>query len=187
MRVISGTAKGRKLLAVPGDTTRPILDRVKTALFDIIRPRLPGATVLDLFAGSGGVGIEALSQGAAQCTFIDLVRAATETIRKNLEATNLSARAEVRNTDAFLFLEKNSHAFDLIYIAPPQYEGLWIDAMRALAERPHTVAPNGLVIVQIDPIEYEALDLVGFREARQQKYGKSLLVFFEPTRNTIDR
>jgi 16S rRNA (guanine(966)-N(2))-methyltransferase RsmD len=93
MRVIAGTAKGRKLLAVPGDGTRPILDRVKTPLFDILRPEIQGARVLDLFAGSGAVGIEALSQGAAHCTFLDLSRPAIDTIKANLETTGFVANA----------------------------------------------------------------------------------------------
>jgi 16S rRNA (guanine966-N2)-methyltransferase len=180
VRVVSGKAKGRNLLAVPGDTTRPILDRVKTALFDVLRPTLPGTSILDLFAGSGSVGIEALSQGAEHCTFIDLARAATETIRKNLATTGLTEQAEVRNTDAFLFLEKNQRAFDLIYIAPPQYKALWVEALRALAERPETLSPNGQIIVQIDPEEYEPVELSNFQEVSKRTYGKTVLVFFQP-------
>lgn len=178
MRVIAGTAKGRKLLAVPGDTTRPILDRVKTALFDILRPEVAGARMLDLFAGSGAVGVEALSQGAAHCTFLDLNRPAVDTIKKNLETTGLIARAEVRHYDAFSFLRSTAKTFDLIYVAPPQYESLWIQAMQTIAERPEIVTPQGLVVVQIDPKEYEPLNLAAFEETEQRRYGNTALVFY---------
>ena len=178
MRVIAGKARGRKLLAVPGSTTRPILDRVKTALFDILRPEIENITVLDLFAGTGGVGIEALSQGAVHCTFLDLSKKAIQTIRTNLEATNLTDQAEVRQTDAFGYLRKSQKTFDLIYIAPPQYESVWIQALHAIAERPELVSADGQIIVQIDPREYEALDLTEFHEEKQKRYGNTLLVFY---------
>src|SRR5262249_34429829 len=117
MRVVGGSARGKKLRVVPGRGTRPILDRVKTSLFDILRPRLSGMTVLDLFAGSGSVGIEALSQGAAHCTFIDLEYKAVATIKKNLAITEFSGRAEVRQANALAYLRGTSKRFDLIYIA----------------------------------------------------------------------
>ena len=179
MRVVSGTARGRKLKAVPGDTTRPILDRVKTALFDIIRHRLPGQKWLDLFAGSGGVGIEALSQGAEHCVFVDVVKEAVSTIRENLAATHLAEKAQVRHIDAFQFIRKSETAFDTIFVAPPQYKNLWVEAMHCIAERPSVVAKDGEIIDQIDPSEYEALTLSAFREREQRKYGATLLIFFE--------
>jgi len=178
MRVIAGTAKGRKLLPVPGDTTRPILDRVKTALFDILRPDIQGARMLDLFAGSGAVGIEALSQGAAHCIFLDLSKNAIETIKTNLEAAGFVASSEVRHYDAFSFLRNSVKSFDLIYVAPPQYEGLWVQAMQTIAERPEIATPHGQIVVQIDPREYEKLELAAFEETEQRKYGNTLLVFY---------
>ena len=179
MRVVAGKAKGTNLESVPGDTTRPILDRVKTALFDVIRPRLANINMLDLFAGSGSVGIEALSQGANHCTFIDLSEQAIATITGNLKKTRLTDNATVRRSDAFAFIRKASRAFDLIYIAPPQYKSLWVEALHAIAERPELVTENGFIICQIDPREYEALALSDFKEVEQRKYGNTLLVFFE--------
>ena len=151
MRVVSGKARGVKLLAVPGDTTRPILDRVKTALFDTIRPQIQDAKILDLFAGSGSVGIEALSQGAKHCTFLDLAPNAITSINKNLENTKLASQAMVRKVDAFAFLKRSQEYFDLIFVAPPQYKQIWIEALRLIAERPELVSENGSIIVQIDP------------------------------------
>ncbi len=190
MRVVAGSARGTKLFVVPGQGTRPILDRVKTSLFDILRPRIPGMNMLDLFAGSGSVGIEALSQGAAHCTFIDLGHKAMATIKRNLVSTGFADRAEVRQADAFDYLRGTERSFDLIYIAPPQYKNLWVEAMQLIAERPGVLnrpsaesdeqESSGLAIVQIHPKEYQNLDLAEIRETRQRRYGNSLLVFFEP-------
>ena len=189
MRVVSGTAKGRTLLVVPGHGTRPILDRVKTALFDILRPRIPGMAMLDLFAGSGSVGIEALSQGDSSCTFTDLAHAAVTTIKKNLAHTGLADQAVVRRVDALKFLNSTDQQYDLIYVAPPQYKNLWVDAMRRIADRPALLRrPSadsdgneepGLVIVQIDPKEYVKLDLGELRETRQNRFGNTLLIFYQ--------
>jgi 16S rRNA (guanine(966)-N(2))-methyltransferase RsmD len=189
MRVVAGSARGAKLLLVPGEGTRPILDRVKTALFDILRPRISGMVMLDLFAGSGSVGIEALSQGAAHCTFIDRGHRAVATIKRNLEITSLGDRAQVLHTDALQYLKGTTKSFDLIYIAPPQYKKLWLEALGSLGGR--LTAPSagvseseeeiepGMAIVQIDPREYESVDLGPIREVRQKRYGNTLLVFYE--------
>jgi 16S rRNA (guanine(966)-N(2))-methyltransferase RsmD len=167
------------------------MDRVKTSLFDILRPRLEGLAVLDLFAGSGSVGIEALSQGAGSCTFIDLGREAIATIRKNLAATGLADRAQVLQVDALDYLRRATDSFDLIYVAPPQYKDLWaeaivrIDARAELLARARTGSdddrPGGLVIAQIHPKEYHRLELAALHEVRQKQYGNTLLVFFERT------
>jgi 16S rRNA (guanine(966)-N(2))-methyltransferase RsmD len=196
MRVVGGSARGRKLLLVPGHGTRPVLDRVKTALFDILRPQISGMRVLDLFAGSGSVGIEALSQGAEFCTFTEMGHQAAATIRKNLEITGLSGRAEVVQTDAFAYLRVANKQFDLIYVAPPQYKNLWTRAMRHLAERPVLLSreidptsdpSSGIVIVQIDPSEYQHLELGILQETRQKRYGNTMLMFYELSGSTDSR
>ena len=179
MRVIGGTAKGKKLKSVPGEGTRPILDRIKVPLFDILRPKIANMRVLDLFAGTGAVGIEALSQGAEHCVFLDLNAKAVQTIKENLDNAGLTSKAEVKHMDAFGYLKRVSKSFDLIYVAPPQYEGLWIEAVRTIAERIYLVKPKGQVIVQIDPKEYEKLNLTELEETEQRKYGNTLLVFYE--------
>lgn len=178
MRVIGGKARGRNLLSVPGETTRPILDRVKAPLFDILRPELTGKRILDLFAGSGSVGIEALSQGAEHCVFVDVEKKAIEIIKKNLDACGLKDQADVREADAFLYLKKTRGPYDIIYVAPPQYKNLWTQAIHAISERPELVASRGLIIAQIDPKEYENLSLAEFEEEDQRKYGSTILVFF---------
>ncbi len=189
MRVVGGSARGKTLFSVPGRGTRAITDRVKTSLFDILRPRLQGIVMLDLFAGTGSVGIEALSQGAAHCTLVDTSDQAIAVITKNLAHTALSGRALVKRADALKFLKKTEIVYDLIYVAPPQYKNLWISALRGIAERPEILRSPagesdedqqaGLVIAQIDPREYQDLDLGPVRETSQRRYGNTMLVFYE--------
>jgi 16S rRNA (guanine(966)-N(2))-methyltransferase RsmD len=180
LRVISGVAGGHRLKAVPGDSTRPITDRTKEALFNIIRQDLPGGSLLDLFGGTGAVGIEALSRGAAYVRFMDRERAAIQTIHQNLEHTGLAAGAEVMQGDAFALLRRGpDQAFDYVYIAPPQYKGMWKLALEVLDENAGWLVEDAWVIAQIHPKEYEALDLTHLAEFDQRKYGNTLLVFYE--------
>ncbi|MBI3159066.1 MAG: 16S rRNA (guanine(966)-N(2))-methyltransferase RsmD [Chloroflexi bacterium] len=180
LRVIAGSARGMKLADVPGEGTRPITDRAKESLFNILNPALPGGAFFDLFAGTGAVGIEALSRGAAFVRFCDNNRRAIQTIRANLEHTRFSAQAEVLQGDAFALLKRRpDRAFDYVYIAPPQYKGMWRKALEALDPNPAWLVDDGWAIAQIDPKEYEALTLVHLEEFDQRKYGNTLLVFYE--------
>lgn len=181
MRVISGSARGSRLKKVPGDTTRPIMDRVKESLFNILGNELFEARWLDLFAGTGQVGIEALSRGASEVVFVDKVRPAIKTIQDNLAHTRLQESAEVVQADAFDYLQRGGYAlFDLIYVAPPQYIRLWVDVMRVLDERPLTfIQPDGQVVVQIDPKEYEELTLKNLSLYKERTYGNTQLLFYE--------
>lgn len=180
MRVIGGKARGRKLKRVPGDSTRPIMDRVKESLFNILGD-IAGERWLDLFAGTGQVGIEALSRGAAEVVFIDKMRLAIITIQDNLRQTRLAQSAEVVQMDAFAYLRQPpSRPFDLIYVAPPQYRGLWVDVLKVLAARPLTyLTPSGIVVVQIDPKEYEEVALTGLALYDSRQYGNTRLCFYE--------
>jgi 16S rRNA (guanine966-N2)-methyltransferase len=179
LRVISGSARGRKLKSVPGDTTRPITDRVKEALFNILAGDVVDSTWWDLFAGTGAVGIEALSRGAALVLFSDLNRAPIETIKWNLEHCKFSDRAEIRRADALAMLAaRPNRQFEFIYIAPPQYKDLWSRALLALDENPTWLTETGWAIVQIDPTEYQELELENLEEVDQRKYGSTLLVFY---------
>ena len=183
MRVIGGSAKGKKLKMVPGDTTRPITDRTKEALFNILGSWIIDARVLDLFGGTGAVGVEALSRGAAHVTFIDSSRAASRTIGENLRLTGLAERATVKRKDAFQFLRHHPvdlAPFDLIYIAPPQYAQLWSKAITIIdADLDSWLLPEGAVVVQIHPTEYEELTLRNLVLYDQRKYGSTLLCFYE--------
>ncbi len=187
MRVISGSAKGRKLESVPGDAVRPITDRAKEALFSILGERVQGARVLDLFGGTGSVGIEALSRGAEHVTFVERYPPALKVIGHNLQKTNLAHRAYVVRGDAFKYLRKQHIGpFDIIYVAPPQYQGLWRKALEMIDARPELLTPSGEVIVQINPREYEALDLRHLERVDSRRYGSVQLDFYmlredEPT------
>lgn len=176
MRVIGGKAKGRTLLSVPGDTTRPILDRVKQTLFDILRSTLEGSDWLDLFAGTGSVGIEALSQGAESCTFVDVDKKAVEVIKENLRRCGF--QDPVRHQDAFTYLRNTKKTFDIIYVAPPQYKSLWVRALQDISERPKILNSGGLVIVQIDPKEDDDIEFKSIKRVREKRIGNTLLVFF---------
>ncbi len=179
MRVISGSAKGRNLQSVPGDTTRPITDRVKEALFNIFGADMIEARFLDLFGGTGGVGIEALSRGAAHAVFIEKNRKAQETIKANLLHTRLGDRAEIVRGDAFAYLRSVPQPFHYIYIAPPQYHRLWVEALQLIDKQPGWLSGDGEIVVQIHPKEYEVVPLEHFEEIEQRKYSSTLLVFYE--------
>jgi 16S rRNA (guanine966-N2)-methyltransferase len=180
LRVIAGTAKGRKLKRVPGEGTRPISDRAKESLFNLIGADVEGGAVLDLFAGTGSVGIEALSRGAAAATFVENERLAVETIQANLRTTGFADRARVVRSDAFIFLRNTPRAgFDYIHVAPPQYHGLWAETLRALDARPGWVNPDGIVVAQIDPREYQEFALEHLLLYDQRRYGTTLLCFYE--------
>lgn len=184
MRVIGGKRGGRRLRSVPGDTTRPITDRVREALFNIIGADIQGATFLDLFAGTGSVGIEALSRGAVFVYFVDLNRQPVNTIRANLHDLDLDEGALVAQADALSLLEKKpERRFDYIYIAPPQYKGLWKQALLSVDAHEAWLSEDAWVIVQIHPIEYEDLEEAGalqhLSEFDQRRYGSTLLVFYE--------
>jgi 16S rRNA (guanine966-N2)-methyltransferase len=181
MRVISGSAKGIQLRSVPGRSTRPITDQVKEALFNILGPSIIGKTVLDLFGGTGAVGIEALSRGAEHAVFLEINYQAYKTIQQNLKTTRLDPYATVLKKDAFVYLkEEHTEQFDLVYIAPPQYEGLWLKALQALDQKPQIVRPWEKVIVQIHPKEYqEEITIDNFSIFDRREYGDTLLIFYE--------
>lgn len=179
LRVISGSAKGRRLKSVPGETTRPVTDMVRQALFNILSSDVIDSTWWDLFGGTGAIGIEALSRGAAFVRFSDLNRQPIEVIKANLQTCGLGERAEVRRGDAFAMLAAPAdRQFDYVYIAPPQYKEMWSQALLALDANPAWLSADAWVIVQIHPREYETLTLTNLSEFDQRKYGSTLLVFY---------
>jgi 16S rRNA (guanine966-N2)-methyltransferase len=177
MRVIAGTWGGRRLQAPPGAATRPTSDRVREALFSVLGDRIAGARVLDLFAGSGALGIEALSRGAAEATFVDAAPAAVRAIKANLEA--LGAEATVRRGDARRFLgaaSATARQYDLVFLDPPY--GMAGRLGRELAVvLPPVLAPGAVVVAESDrraPLELD-LPLLD-----QRRYGDTLLRIHGP-------
>jgi 16S rRNA (guanine(966)-N(2))-methyltransferase RsmD len=180
LRVIAGTAKGRKLKSVPGDTTRPVMDRVKESLFNILAGDVIDSNWWDLFAGTGAIGIEALSRGAAFVKFTDMNRAPIETIKENVEHCKFSEQSEIRRGDAFTMLSGGAERqFEYIYIAPPQYKKMWSEALKLVDDNSEWLSEDGTVIVQIDPREYEEVDLRNLVKGEERKYGSTLLIFYD--------
>ena len=178
IRVISGVARGRKLHMVPGESTRPIQDRVKEALFNILGTDIYASTFLDMFAGTGSVGIEALSRGAEFVRFIDSNRRAIQTIKKNLELTSLGSNADVVQGNAFSLLSQPAdRLFDIIFIAPPQYKELWVRSLSTLNENLGWLKDEGWIVVQIDPREYKENEFNHLEEFDRRRYGNTILLF----------
>lgn len=150
MRVVAGTARSILLETPAGNDTRPTTDRIKETLFNMLQPYVPGATVLDLFAGSGGLGIEALSRGADYACFVDMSRDAVRCITGNLKRTKLVDRADVLSMDyrnALLKLKTTGKGFDLIFLDPPYGKGLEYQALELLSETGLAV-DDALVVVE---------------------------------------
>lgn len=179
-RIIAGSARGIRLESVPGDSTRPITDRVKEALFNILSPDIHQAYFLDLFGGTGSVGIEALSRGAEFCKFLEINEKAIATIKENLRKTHTVERGIVEKIDALRYLSiPGNKSFDYIYIAPPQYKGIWLEALKKLDGNASLLSRDGWAIVQIHPVEYHSIEFTNLVEFDQRKYGSTLLIFFE--------
>ena len=134
MRVITGTARGRKLGQLQGMDTRPTTDQVKESIFNIIQFDIEGRRVLDLFAGTGQLGIEALSRGAAGCTFVDQRRDAAALVRSNLKLCRLSDRARVVQGEALSFLASDRERYHLVFLDPPYQTELLENALKKIAE-----------------------------------------------------
>ncbi len=180
LRVIAGKAKGRKLKAVPGDTTRPVTDMVKEALFNILGGEVINSNWWDLFGGTGAIGIEALSRGADFIRFSDLNRMPIETIKDNVTTCGFAKQAEIKRGDAFAMLRATpDRDFDYIYIAPPQYKEMWSQALSLVDENPNWLKENGEIIVQIHPREYKEIALRNLEKFEERKYGSTLLVFYQ--------
>ena len=169
MRVITGKARGRRLETLAGAEVRPTTDKVKESVFSVIQFQIPGRMFLDLFAGSGQMGVEALSRGAKGACFIDSRREAVNIIRKNLSATGLEENAEVRSTDAFAYLQGTPEKFDVAFVDPPYLKGLAKEALELLPR----VMNKGGVIVCETALEEELPEKSGeFVLDRTYRYGK---------------
>ncbi|HPX65659.1 MAG TPA: 16S rRNA (guanine(966)-N(2))-methyltransferase RsmD, partial [Anaerolineaceae bacterium] len=175
------------LKTVPGDSTRPITDQVKEALFNILADEVLDIDILDLFGGTGAVGIEALSRGAKSVLFLDTSHQAIKVIKDNLQTTKFSQQATVIRGDAFAYIQNPSRlGYDLIYVAPPQYKDMWEKAMRLLDENPDLLHDDGQIIVQINPIEWSEQNYENFIEFDRRKYGDTELIFFEKPYDDLD-
>lgn len=169
MRVITGTARGRVLKSLEGEDVRPTTDRVKEAIFSIIQFEVEGSRVLDLFAGSGQLGIEALSRGAAYATFTDMSKDSIDVIKANLISAKLTANCAVLQTEATTFLRNNKSVFDIIFMDPPYSKGI---LQKTLPLAVDNISDGGVIICE-HPYGEEMPEQVGrFSVYRNYKYGK---------------
>lgn len=179
MRVIAGSARSLPLKTVRGSNTRPTTDRIKETLFNIIAPEIPGCRFLDLFSGSGGIGIEALSRGAEQAVFVEQDRAALQVIRQNLHFTKLSDRAVVIGMEAVRAVTSmnGQKPFDIIFMDPPYGQGHERRILEAL--RDNTIA-DGDTLILIEALadtDFSYLEELGFMMKRDKRYGTNRHVF----------
>ena len=178
-RIIAGSRKGMRLNAVPGDSTRPVTDRVKEAVFNILGPDIVDASMFDLFGGTGSIGLEALSRGASYVRFSDANRNAYNTLVSNIKLTRFEKQAKAYFGDVFNILRGiPDREFEYIYVAPPQYKEMWKRIMEVLDKNDGWLTDDGWIIVQIHPIEREDLELENFVLFDERKYGSTTLLFY---------
>ncbi len=179
MRVITGSARGRRLETLEGESVRPTADRIKEAVFSIIQFETEGRVFLDLFAGSGQMGIEALSRGAKEAYFVDSAKKSVETVKRNLKATKLEDNARVFNADFRSFLAAHSEKFDIVFLDPPYKTGMLQEALELSAQ---AVKETGVIIAE-NPMDEEILSNYGdFTLDRQYRYGKIKISTFRNSR-----
>lgn len=180
MRVISGNARGTLLYSLEGNATRPTLDRVKEALFNIIQNSIPQANVLDLFAGSGALGIEALSRGAINAVFCDKSSKAIEIIKKNIEKTHLKDKSKVIQKNYINALEecKDKYKFDIIFIDPPYDDNIAVSSIEKIISL-DLLSEDGIIILETDEEkrELENLEKINVNVYDLRKYGRVKLIF----------
>lgn len=177
MRVITGKARGVQLKTPDGMTTRPTADRVKEALFSIIQFEIPGARVLDLFGGTGQLGIEALSRGAKSAVFVDAGEPACRIIRENLKRTKLEGEGTVVRSDYLAYLDRCREKFDIILLDPPYAEVFLENALNRITEI--DILQSGGIIVAERPLGKELpWEFEGYTRSKDYKYGKTLLTIY---------
>ncbi len=180
MRVVAGTARGTVLKTPDGMKTRPTADRVKEAMFSILQFDLPGARVLDLFAGTGQLGIEAISRGAAACVFVDESEKACALIRENLKKTHFTEQTKVIRGDSMQYLRTCKEKFDIILLDPP-YAEVFLENCLNLITEIDILQSNGIIVTE-RPLEKElSFDFEGFSRSKDYKYGKTVVTLYRNT------
>ena len=177
MRVISGKARGISLKTPDGMLTRPTTDRVKEAMFSIIQFDIPSAKVLDLFAGTGQLGIEALSRGAVRAVFVDQNKNANQLIRENLKKTKLDDSATIIQSDYLQYLRRCNEKFNIVFLDPPYAEEFLENSLKIITEI--DILQTGGIIVCERPLDKVlSLEFSGFSRSKDYKYGNTLLAIY---------
>jgi len=178
MRVIAGSAKGARLTAPTGQGTRPTADRIKENIFNIIAPYVPGACFLDLFCGSGAIGIEALSRGAKSAVFVDASSEAIATVNANLDKVKFTQKSRVLKMDAFAAIKHlKEESFDVIFLDPPYSKSHLARMLNPLAKS--NLLSNGGIIIAETSVDDEVIQIDGLVLKDERKYGNTRLMFYE--------
>lgn len=175
MRIISGEQRGKRLITLEGEAVRPTPDRVKEALFNILQFQIPGRRFLDLFAGSGQIGLEALSRGAESASFVDFSKRAVSVVEQNLQSCGLMDRAKVYNADSAVFIARTPEEYDVAFLDPPYRSGLLQEVLPQVAAR---MSEGGIIICE-HPKEEEVPQSAGeFLRVKEYRYGRILLTAY---------
>ena len=177
MRVITGSARGVTLKTPEGMVTRPTTDRVKEAMFSIIHFEIPGADVLDLFGGTGQLGIEALSRGAKSAVFVDAGEPACRLIRENLKRTKLEAQGRVIRSDYLSYLDRTKEQFDIILLDPPYAEVFLESAIKKITEI-DILRQDGIIVAERPLGKELPWEFPGYDRSKDYKYGNTLLTIY---------
>lgn len=177
MRVITGTARGKRLKTPDGLQTRPTADRVKEAVFSAIQFDVPNARFLDLFAGSGQMGIEALSRGASRAVFVDGRQEACRLVQENLKLTGLEKKAQVVRSDYMAYLDHCRETFDLIFLDPPYAEVFLENALKRISEI-DILADCGIIICERSADKQLDFDIPGLQRCKDHRYGKTYITIY---------
>jgi 16S rRNA (guanine966-N2)-methyltransferase len=181
VRVIAGEAKGRTLKAVPGMNTRPTTDKVKEAIFSMIGPYFDGGVALDLFAGTGGLGIEAWSRGIERTVFVDRENISIDIIRQNVQAANMGSAAEIHRNDAeraLKALAKRGQKFRLVFLDPP-YKMITMDSLLAQLVEKQMLEPDAIIVVEHDAAHRYSEQLDHFDQLKHAKYGDTAVSIYQ--------
>ncbi|MCX7885017.1 MAG: 16S rRNA (guanine(966)-N(2))-methyltransferase RsmD [Caloramator sp.] len=180
MRIITGIAKGRRIKAPEGKNTRPTLDRVKESIFNIINNRIQGACILDLFAGSGNLGLESISRGSISCIFCEKDKTTFGYLKENVVSLGFSSKCELYNHDAFFVLKKCSQRnlkFDIIFLDPPYGKDLIIESLKNISHY-NLLNNNGIIITEYDENDIIPDKIEDLIKYRTEKYGRVRISFW---------
>lgn len=177
MRVITGTARGKRLKTPEGLQTRPTAERVKEAMFSAIQFEIQNAHFLDLFAGSGQMGIEALSRGASGAVFVDGRREACKLVQENLKLTGMERKGKVVQADYMAYLERCCEIFDIIFLDPPYAEVFLENALKTITEI-DILSECGIIICERPADKLQDLEIPGLKRTKDYKYGKTWVTIY---------
>ena len=181
MRVISGIARGTKIKSIDSMSTRPTLDRVKEALFNILQNYIKNAIVLDLFAGSGALGIEALSRGAKRAYFCDINKEAIKIIKENLKKTRLIGKSVIYNEDYIIAIKKIKEPLSIVFLDPPYKLDLAVKSIKEL-QKNKLLTNNSIIIIETDELNRDIEELQKIENLEiidNRKYGRANLIFIK--------